>query len=127
MDGILTLEAFDLSLAEGVMLLTPFNADASDDNTVNFVEKYKEAYNEIPNQFAADGYDCIYAYKMALEASGCTPDMSAKDICEKLVQKFPTITFDGLTGEAMTWADTGEVSKSPKGMIIENGVYVGMD
>jgi len=127
MDGILTLENFDKSLAEGVMLLTPFNADATDERTVNFVKKYKELFNEIPNQFAADGYDCVYAYKAALEAAGCTPDMSAAEICEKLVEVFTTITFDGLTGEKMTWAATGEVSKMPKGMIIENGAYVGMD
>lgn len=127
MDGILTLESFDVSLAEGVMLLTPFNADSTDERTVNFVNKYKEAYGEIPNQFAADAYDCIYAYKTALEAAGCTPDMSAQDICEKLVATFPTITFDGLTGEGMTWDTTGAVSKSPKGMVIKNGAYVGMD
>ncbi len=127
MDGILALEGFDTSLAEDVMLLTPFNADATDDLTVNFVKKYQEAYGEIPNQFAADGYDCVYAIKQALEAAGCTPDMSAADICEKLVATFPTITFNGLTGDDVTWAPTGEVSKSPKGMIIQNGAYVGMD
>ena len=33
MDGILTLEGFDTSLAEGVMLLTPFTADADDEKT----------------------------------------------------------------------------------------------
>lgn len=127
MDGILTLENFEASLAEGVMLLTPFSADATDERTANFVKKYQELYKENPNQFAADGYDCVYAYKEALEAAGCTPDMSAADICEKLVQVFPTISFDGLTGEKMTWATTGEVSKTPKGMVIEKGAYVGMD
>ena len=127
MDGILTLENFDKSLAEGVMLLTPFNADSTSERTVNFVKKYKEIYKETPNQFAADGYDCVYAIKEALETAKCTSDMSAADICEKLVAVFSTITFDGLTGDGMTWAATGEVSKSPKGMLIENGAYVGMD
>ena len=127
MDGILTLEGFDTSLAEGVMLLTPFNADATDEKTVNFVTKYQELYGEIPNQFAADAYDCVYAYKAALEAAGATADMSAQDLCELMVATFPTITFDGLTGEGMTWDATGAVSKSPKGMVIENGAYVGMD
>ncbi len=127
MDGILSLENFNTSLAEGVMLLTPFNADSTDERTVSFVNKYEELFKETPNQFAADGYDCVYAYKKALEAAGCTPDMSAADICEKMIEVFPTITFDGLTGEGMTWAANGEVSKSPKGMIIENGAYVGMD
>ena len=126
MDGILTLEGFDTSLAEGVMLLTPFNADATDEKTVNFVNKYKELYGDVPNQFAADAYDCVYAYKAALEAAGATPDMSAEELCEKLITAFPSLTFDGLTGNGMKWDSTGAVSKSPKGMKIENGAYVGM-
>lgn len=126
MDGILTLEGFDTSLAEGVMLLTPFNADAEDEKTQSFVTKYKEQFGDVPNQFAADAYDCVYAYKAAIEASGATPDMSAEELCDLMIQTFPTLTFDGLTGEGMTWDSTGAVSKSPKGMIIENGAYVGM-
>ena len=126
MDGILTLEGFDTSLAEGVILLTPFNADAEDEKTQNFVTKYKEQYGDVPNQFAADAYDCVYAYKAALEAAGATADMSAEDLCELMVQTFPTITFDGLTGEGVTWDASGAVSKSPKGMVIENGAYVGL-
>mgnify|MGYP000641686890 CR=1 FL=1 len=39
MDGILDLEGFDTSLAEGLMLLTPFSADASDEKTRTFVSK----------------------------------------------------------------------------------------
>ena len=126
MDGILTVENFDTSLAEGVMLLTPFNADATDEATVNFVTKYEEAYGETPNQFAADAYDCIYAYKLALETAGCTPDMSAEELCTAMIEQFTSMTFNGLTGENMTWDTTGAVSKSPKGMVIENGAYVGM-
>ena len=128
MDGILAVENFDTTLAEGVMLLTPFNADATDEKTVNFVTKYKEKYGETPNQFAADAYDCVYAYRQALEAAGCTPDMSASELCDKMIETFPTITFEGLTGDGagITWDSNGAVSKSPKGMIIENGAYVGM-
>ncbi len=126
MDGILTLEGFDTSLAEGVILLTPFNADAEDEKTQSFVTKYKEQYGDVPNQFAADAYDCVYAYKAALEAAGATADMSAEDLCELMVQTFPTVTFDGLTGEGVTWDASGAVSKSPKGMVIENGAYVGL-
>ena len=128
LDGILDVEGFDTSLAEGVMLLTPFNADATDEATANFVTKYEEAYGETPNQFAADAYDCIYAYKLALETAGCTPDMSASELCDAMLETFPTITFEGLTGDGqgITWDDNGMVSKSPKGMVIENGAYVGM-
>ncbi len=127
MDGILTMEGFDASLAEGVILLTPFNADSSDEATQKFVAKYKEKFGEIPNQFAADAYDCVYAYKAALEKMSATPDMSAQDLCAKMIETFSSFTFDGLTGDGMTWAATGEVNKSPKGMIIQSGGYVGMD
>ena len=127
MDGILTMEGFDTSLAEGVMLLTPFNADATDEKTQNFVKKYQDQFGETPNQFAADAYDCVYAYKQALEAAGATPDMSAEELCDLMIQQFTSMTFNGLTGENMTWDATGAVSKSPKGMVIQNGAYVGLD
>ncbi|MCL2033339.1 MAG: ABC transporter substrate-binding protein [Oscillospiraceae bacterium] len=127
MDGILTLEGFDTSLAEGVMLLTPFNADAADERTKNFVSKYQEAYGEIPNQFAAGGYDCIYAiYEAIQQDSSITPGMSAEETCEKLIAKFTSFSFDGVTGENTTWSAQGLVSKGPKGMVIRNGAYVGM-
>ena len=127
MDGILSLEGFDTSLAEGVMLLTPFNADSEDAATKSFVEKYQAKTGEIPNQFAADAYDCVYAYKQALEAAGATPDMTAEELCELMIAQFTSMTFNGLTGEGMTWAADGTVTKSPKGMVIENGAYVGLD
>ena len=127
MDGILSLEGFDTSLAEGVYLLTPFNADSDDETTKAFVAKYQEKFGEIPNQFAADAYDVIYAYAQACEAAGVTPDMSAEQICDAMIKQFTTMTFNGLTGEGMTWAADGTVTKSPKGMIIENGAYVGID
>ena len=129
MDGILDLEGFDTSLAEGLMLLTPFSADASDEKTQNFVSKYKEKYGDTPNQFAADAYDCVYAIYEACQKAGVTADMSVSDICDKMIETFTSsdFTFDGLTGTGMTWSTTGEVSKAPKGMKIENGAYVGMD
>ncbi len=124
MDGILTMEGFDTSLAEGVMLLTPFSADAEDERTQTFVQTYQDQFGEIPNQFAADAYDAVYILKAALEASGCTADMSAAEICEKLVEVMPTLSVDGLTGSGMTWDASGAVSKAPMAVVIENGVYV---
>ncbi len=128
MDGILTLENFDTSLAEGVMLLTPFTADAEDEMTKNFVKKYKEKFGEVPNQFAADGYDCIMAIYAACKNTDVTADMNSAEICEKLITGFTSDNFkvDGLTGLEMTWSVSGEVSKEPKGMVIQDGVYVGM-
>ena len=84
MDGILSMENFDTSLAEGLMLLTPFAADATDELTVNFVKKFEEAYKRTPNQFGADEYDAFYAIKAAIEKADLKPDMSVSDICEGL-------------------------------------------
>ena len=128
MDGILTLDNFDTKLAEGVMLLTPFTADATDERTKNFVKKYKEKFGETPNQFAADGYDCMYAIYEACKKAGVTSDMSASDICSALLPVFTSKDFsvDGLTSAGMTWSKSGEVDKEPKGMVIKDGAYVGM-
>lgn len=126
MDGILDLEGFDTSLAEGLMLMTPFNAWGEDERTVNFVTEYQEAYGGIPNQFAADGYDCMYAIYEACQKAGITADMSAQDICEALIATFTSADFsvDGLTGTGMTWSTNGEVSKAPVVVKVEGGVYV---
>ena len=126
LDGILTVDNFNVDLAEGVMLLTPFAADATDDLTVAFVKKYQEKYGEIPNQFAADAYDAVYAVKAALEKSGATPDMSVSDLCEALKTAMTEISIDGLTGEGMTWTADGEANKAPKAVVIKDGQYVAM-
>ena len=124
MDGILTVENFDTSLAEGVYLLTPFSADAEDARTQAFVAEYQKRYGETPNQFAADGYDDVYILFNALTAAGCTPDMSAADICDKMIAQMQSTSYDGLTGSGMTWSATGEVSKMPVAVVIKDGVYV---
>jgi branched-chain amino acid transport system substrate-binding protein len=127
MDGILSVENFDTSLAEGVMLLTPFSATATDEATVKFVTAYGEAHNgETPNQFAADSYDVIYAIKAAAEAANITPDMSNEEISEALTAAMLTIEVDGLTGTAK-WTADGECDKSPKAVVIQNGVYEMME
>ena len=127
MDGILTMEGFDASLAEGVMLLTPFNADAEDEKTQAFVKTYQEKFGEVPNQFAADAYDCVYAYYQALTNAKATPDMDAETLCDLMKKEFTSMTFDGLTGVQVTWDETGAVSKDPRGMVIQDGAYVGLD
>ena len=127
LDGILNVENFDTSLAENVMLLTPFAADATDDLTVNFVKNYKDKFNgETPNQFAADTYDAIYIMKAAAEKAGVTADMSVSDICDAMKTAMTEISYDGLTGEGMTWTADGEPDKAPKAVVIKDGVYTAM-
>ncbi len=130
LDGILGIEGFDPALAEGLMLLTPFAADAEDAATKSFVEKYEAAHGEVPSQFAASGYDCVYAMYNAMQEIGLAEvsAMSSAELCEALIGVFPSesFVFDGLTGQGMTWKATGEVSKEPRAVTIQSGAYVGM-
>ena len=126
LDGILAVENFDTALAEEVMLLTPFAADAEDEKTQSFVSAYEAAYGGTPNQFAADAYDAMYIIKAAGEKAGITADMSASDICEAMKTAMTEITVDGLTGEGMTWTADGEPSKAPKAVKIVDGAYKAM-
>ena len=125
MDGLLEMQGFDKSYAEGLMLMTPFNAASTEERTAKFVQEYVDAYGTPPNQFAADAYDCVYAVYEACQKAGVTPDMTPEEICEKLVATFtsPDFNVDGLTGSQMMWKTTGEVSKAPQVYQVENGAY----
>lgn len=123
MDGLLNLEGFDTSLAEGLMLLTPFSASAEDELTQNFVTKYQEQFGEVPNQFAADAYDGMFIIKAAAEKAGVTPDMDASAICDALKTAMTEISYTGITGKDITWGTDGEPIKAPIAVEIVDGAY----
>ncbi len=125
MDGVLNVQNFDTSLAEGVMLLTPFAASSEDENVQSFVSAYEEAFGETPIQFAADAYDGVYAIKMAAEKAGITADMNVSDICDAMKTAMTEIELVGVTG-TITWSEDGEPNKAPVAVKIEDGVYVDM-
>lgn len=121
MDGILTVENFDKSLAEGLMLLTPFSV--TEESSKKFTEDYIAAYGTEPNQFAADAYDAVYAIAAAMKQGGVTADMEISDMCEVMKTAMTEISIDGLTGAEMTWNAAGEPNKAPKAAKIVNGIY----
>ena len=123
MDGILSVEGFDTSLAEGVMLLTPFVATSEDEKVKSFVAKYQEKFNETPIQFAADAYDGIYILIAAAEKAGITAEMAPEEACDLLIAAMKEIQVEGLTG-SMTWDESGAVTKTPMAATIVNGEYV---
>lgn len=123
LDGLLAMEGFDAALAEGSFMLTPYSADSTEATSAHFTEAFKSTYGETPTQFAADAYDAVYAIAQALEAAGVTPDASTDDITTALLNQFTTMTFNGVTGQNVTWASTGEVSKAPMAVIVKDGTY----
>ena len=126
MDGILDIDGFDTALAEGLMLLTPFNATSEDERTAKFVATYQENYGEVPNQFAADGYDCMYAIYEACQKIENVGELDHEALCDALIGVFTSADFsvDGLTGLGMSWQTNGEVNKAPMVVGVENGAYV---
>jgi branched-chain amino acid transport system substrate-binding protein len=128
LDGILGIQGFDKTLAEGTMLLTPFAANATDSTTQKFVSAFNAAGYESStlNQFAADAYDAIYIIKAAAEKANVTSDMTISAMCDAMKAAMTEITVDGVTGSGMKWQATGEVNKSPKAVKIVNGEYQAM-
>ena len=121
MDGILGVEGFDTSLAEGLLLMTPFSAD--DEKNADFVNAYKDKYGETPDQFAADAYDGVHAVVEALKEAGLGADADPTEVAEKLPEAMRNITVDGLTGK-LSWNDKGQVQKDPTAYVITDGKYV---
>lgn len=126
MDGILSVENFDASLAEDLMYMAPFVANSDDELVKSFVTKYQEKYSEVPNQFAADAYDCVYVVKAAAEEAGVTADMDASAICDALKTAMTSITFDGITGKGISWEASGEPNKAPLIVQIKGGEGVAL-
>lgn len=114
LDGILGKVEQDPSIADNVLMLTPFAADSEEANVKAFVEAYKKAYNATPDQFAADGYDAIYIIKAAIEAAGSTSG-------EELAKTMTTLEYTGVTG-SMTWGADGNTVKNASAILYKDGV-----
>ena len=123
MDGILGVDGFDPANAQNLMFLSPFTPTSTDEMVVEFVKNFEEEFGHTPIQFAADAYDGVYALKAAMEKAEVTPDMSASDICDALKGAMTEITFNGVTAKNLTWEASGEPSKEPMVVKIENGEY----
>lgn len=125
MDGILDVEGFDAALAENLMYMAPFAPTSPEEKIQNFVTAFQEKFGGVPNQFAADAYDGIYAIKAAMEAKDVTPDMSASEICDLLKEAMVEIELDtAVTADVLTWGADGEPVKAPMVVKISNGEYV---
>lgn len=114
LDGILGKVAQDPTIANNVLMLTPFSADNPAENVQSFVKKYQEAYGATPDQFAADAYDAIYAIKAAVEKAGSTSGAA-------LASALTSLTVEGVTG-VMTWTADGNTNKPASAILYYDGV-----
>lgn len=125
LDGLIEQLGADVAIAQDVLVMTPFAASNPDEKSAKFTAAYGELTNgEVPNQFAADAYDAVYAIKAALEKAGVSDaSMSASDMCNAMKAAMTQITLDGVTGST-TWTADGEPTKAAQVMkiVVENGV-----
>ena len=113
LDGI--AGQIDDTVKNNIKYITPFDVNATDEKTANFVKKYRETYGKDPSQFAADGYDAIYVIFEAMKAAGVDDvNISASDLCNKVVAAITASSFQyvGTTG-TMTWDASGAATKVP--------------
>ena len=114
LDGILGKVSQDVTIADNVLMMTPFAADSTAANVQAFVSAYQAAYNATPDQFAADAYDAVYVVKAAVEAANGST--SGADLAAAMT----TITVEGVTG-TMTWNADGNTNKAASAILYKNG------
>ena len=113
LDGI--AGQIDDSVTNHIKYITPFDVNATDEKTANFVKNYRTAYKMDPSQFAADGYDAVYVIYEAMKAAGINDaNISASDLCDAVVAAITAADFQyvGTTG-TMTWDVSGAATKIP--------------
>ncbi|MDE6729042.1 MAG: ABC transporter substrate-binding protein, partial [Oscillospiraceae bacterium] len=121
LDGLIGVLKDKVAIADGVYALTPYSATAKDEKAVKFTEAYRAKFPDAddPIQFAADGYDCVYAIKAALEKADIKDtNIDASELCNKLKEAMTEIEYKGVTGDSK-WTTDGEVTKNPKVMQIK--------
>ena len=113
LDGV--ADQLDSSVTNKVSYITPFDVNSEETVSANFTASYKEKYNAVPDQFAADGYDAVYAIAEAIKAAGVNDaNISVSDLCDKVVAAVTADGFklQGATG-LMTWDASGASTKVP--------------
>jgi branched-chain amino acid transport system substrate-binding protein len=117
LDGIAA--QIDSTVTASIRYITPFDVNNTSEVSSNFVNNYKTTYGEEPDQFAADGYDAVYAIFYAMQAAGIDdPTISPSDLCDAVVEQITSsdFSYEGATG-SMTWDASGACTKDP--IIIE--------
>ncbi len=108
---------------EGALVVTSFDPYDSSVLVQNFVTSYKESYQTLPDRYAADAYDAVYAIAEALKKAGITPDnVDNNDFNQKMISAMTKITVNGITG-TMSWTTDGETTRPASVKIIKDGKY----
>ncbi len=114
LDGV--ADQIDETVKNEIKYITPFDVNSTNEVTAKFVKNYQAKYNALPDQFAADGYDAVYAIYEAMKAAKVNDtSIGASELCDAVVSAItdPSFKLNGATGE-MTWDASGACTKVPQ-------------
>jgi branched-chain amino acid transport system substrate-binding protein len=97
--------------ADGVVLANDFNPLSTDPGSQHFTQRYQAQFNELPGNFAAEGYDAVFLAARAIKQAG-SADRA------KILQGLQTVAqqgFDGALGK-ITFTQRQEVTP---GVLVE--------
>lgn len=124
LDGLIGAMGDKIEDANGVYVMSPYASTSPEEKSAKFTKAFQDKYPDVTvNQFAADGYDCVYALKLAMEKTNITDvSMSASEFCDKIKAAMTQIELDGITGKTK-WTADGESEKAPQVLqiVVENG------
>ncbi len=113
-DGVLAQLGDNTAVVDGCYFSNHYFVDDTDEKVATFVSNYEGKYNgEVPNAFAALGYDSLYIMKQAIEAAGST-DKAA------ITSALQAVSYSGVTGD-MTFDENGDPIKKVAIIKLQDG------
>jgi branched-chain amino acid transport system substrate-binding protein len=101
---------------EGAFFSNHFSVEDKSPLVQDFVQKYKQKYNAVPDAFAALGYDAMKLLADAITRAGSTDSDKLRDAIQK------TQNFPGVSGKITIGADRN-AQKSAVIITIKDGAY----
>ena len=115
LDGILGKVSQDVTIADNVLMMTPFAADSADPKVQAFVKAYEEAYGATPDQFAADAYDVPHRSKDDEIQADASSEVFKYFVCSICPVKAPTLELRyDLDQSEFHSSSTGYIATSPE-------------
>ena len=115
-DGILkTMDQSSYDIIQDSYFTNHFSIEDDNPKVKDFIEAYREKYDEDPTAFSALGYDTIYIIKEGFESAD-------SDTNEDRNKAIKYLDFDGITG-AFKFDENNNPQKDASIMKIDNGEY----
>jgi ABC-type branched-subunit amino acid transport system substrate-binding protein len=102
-------------MAEGVYLtMTPYDPTSADEPMVSFAAAFEAKYNEVPDYWAAHGYDAVKVFVQAIREGGVALPSEFRTGMRSVTD------LTGVTG-SIQFRETGDAQKYMRVYLISNG------